>query len=318
MYKKSHNLTEEDYSLNVEDLTTDEVEFDLWDYVSPKDIDESTDDSKDSNSSEEFDSNKKQFDSHEEFNSWYRELLEEKESFKKSKEGSMSNNNVTVTHHGYGEQGHSVQHGFAMQTQSSKPAIAYSIENVEFLGTAKHYLDDITIYPTDLIINLTGIKYIPKPPKPFIKEVPLWLDIKPELDNLITVPPHQLLLDWTDFGAPPDRIGIDFWEKILDGIDAQGIKRVICCCVGGYGRTGTALAAFLLASNVISEPEDAIKFIKENYREKAIESKSQELYLWNLVYTEEEILNEKKSDEPIKAGNLLPDSGYVETKKKIK
>lgn len=49
-------------------------------------------------------------------------------------------------------------------------------------------------------------------------------------------------------------------------------KTVHCGCIGGHGRTGTFLAALV---KFMRNETDAIKFVRDNYCEKAVESQSQ-------------------------------------------
>jgi hypothetical protein len=48
-------------------------------------------------------------------------------------------------------------------------------------------------------------------------------------------------------------------------------RKVHCGCIGGHGRTGTFLAALVSDFGV----EDAVTYVRENYCQKAVESKSQ-------------------------------------------
>lgn len=251
---------------------------------------------------------------------WFQEYLKQREMEKIKGDSDMGNDwngskSSTGTHSysgsgtGTGTGGHSSS-GTSYQWTSHKPSLAFEHDGIQFIGTAKTYLDDIVLYDTDLIINCTGIKFVPRPAKPFIKEVPAWLDIQADTEGNAAKPPPQLLLDWTDFGVPPERIDLNFWESILEGAKRNDIDRIIVCCVGGSGRTGTALAALAIASGVtvgeddeaheLNEPDEAIVFIRKEYHDKAIENKAQELYIWNLVYTDEEIFGDKdqKKIEP--------------------
>ena len=82
-----------------------------------------------------------------------------------------------------------------------------------------------------------------------------------------------------DYGA-----AFNFWHEILTQAKDNGIKRIFCCCLAGQGRTGTALASLLLATEMVDEPDIAIEYIRKNYNNKAIESKDQEEYIFDLIY----------------------------------
>lgn len=88
--------------------------------------------------------------------------------------------------------------------------------------------------------------------------------------------PEILNLDWEDYGLPP--VGMRFWRTLLELIEG---KDVTVCCWGGHGRTGTAIASLMVADGV--PPTDAMRHIWKVYCEKAIETLSQENYLFELV-----------------------------------
>lgn len=160
-----------------------------------------------------------------------------------------------------------------------KPTFAFKAQGIEFWGVAKYNLDDIDLGPSDLIVNCTGTLYTIKP---FVSKIPNWLKLPAGMEQI----PDQLLLEWKDMGAPPDNIRLDFWESIIEQSLERGVERIICCCGAGQGRTGTALAAFLLATGATSDPELAISYIRGTYSNKSIETKSQEHYLFELIYPE--------------------------------
>lgn len=187
---------------------------------------------------------------------------------------------------------------------SNEPTKAFVAHGIEFWGTPKSGLDKVMFKEGDLIINCTGHAWTPKkptPPKNFAKTSPEWLTL-PEIP-LSDPKPHnngelaqQLLLDWPDMSPPPEAADLDFWGEIFAQAGENGITRIICCCQAGQGRTGTALSAFLLATGAFDEPDMAIDYIRENYNKKAVETKGQEKYLFDLIYeTVEEDDNEESS-----------------------
>lgn len=175
---------------------------------------------------------------------------------------------------------------------SAKPKLAFTAHGMQFWGSPKHKLDDVIFEDGDLIINCTGTKWKPKaPPVPkiFAKETPEWMQLPEVL--LTPTKPHnygeraqQLLLDWPDMKTPPEEADLDFWITILEQAKSNGIKRVIACCTAGQGRTGTALSALLLACGAVDEPDLAIDYIRDNYNDKAVETKPQEEYIFGLIY----------------------------------
>lgn len=88
-------------------------------------------------------------------------------------------------------------------------------------------------------------------------------------------------IDWTD-GSVPDMTE-EYWrsilqdlEKLRSSLDKDSLN-VLVCCVGGHGRTGTALA--ILAALAGVAPEDPAGFIHEKYCCRAIETRSQCRYI---------------------------------------
>lgn len=74
-----------------------------------------------------------------------------------------------------------------------------------------------------------------------------------------------------DYRAPSNH---DSFKKMIEWI-AQEIKsgkKVHIGCIGGHGRTGTVLSALVAYMNVSTDP---IKYVRENYCKKAVESQEQ-------------------------------------------
>lgn len=88
-----------------------------------------------------------------------------------------------------------------------------------------------------------------------------------------------MFLPWQDYGLPkvPD-------SQIVQGITmslemAKRGYRVEVGCIGGHGRTGTALAMMATLCGV--KPDEAVKWVRENYCKHAVETEQQEwLPLW--------------------------------------
>jgi hypothetical protein len=95
----------------------------------------------------------------------------------------------------------------------------------------------------------------------------------------------EMALPWTH--------GVEFTYRIKDGAAPGNPKnfkklvewvadrlyegdKVFCGCIGGHGRTGTFLAALVAH---MSGEKDAIKYVRDNYCKKAVESESQVNFL---------------------------------------
>jgi len=87
-------------------------------------------------------------------------------------------------------------------------------------------------------------------------------------ENVISIP-------WADMKAPPLRFG--FWRDLLRMLPRN--STLLITCIGSHGRTGTAMAALLLAANPGMTAAKAIKTVKEKHCSAAIETKAQEEYL---------------------------------------
>ena len=84
--------------------------------------------------------------------------------------------------------------------------------------------------------------------------------------------PHEHL-DWPDFGVPED---LDALRRALtDLLDrARNGERVEVGCLGGHGRTGTALACLAVLTG--TPANDAVAWVRTNYCSKAVETDAQE------------------------------------------
>jgi hypothetical protein len=83
-------------------------------------------------------------------------------------------------------------------------------------------------------------------------------------------------LDWPDFGVPSDSVPVvAALRSLLER--ARGGDRVELGCLGGHGRTGTALACLAILSGV--PPSEAVTWVRENYCSNAVESRQQEAFV---------------------------------------
>ncbi len=98
-----------------------------------------------------------------------------------------------------------------------------------------------------------------------------------------TAKPVYIRLDWPDGSAP--KVGLAFWRALWaslpQGTDDDPAK-IQVCCVGGHGRTGTCLAAFLIAV-VGRSRANAVNFVRYAHCTNAVETESQITYLLELA-----------------------------------
>lgn len=93
--------------------------------------------------------------------------------------------------------------------------------------------------------------------------------------------PVYVRLDWPDMGIPKGNIGVAFWRAVWNllptGTEGQPAK-IIVNCMGGHGRTGTALSALLICNGGYSWA-DAVNYVRLHHCTNAVESNSQIDYL---------------------------------------
>ncbi|MBB2890728.1 protein-tyrosine phosphatase family protein [Flexivirga oryzae] len=82
-------------------------------------------------------------------------------------------------------------------------------------------------------------------------------------------------VDWPDFGVPTDPEDADLalaeaWRRAAD-------ERVEVACMGGLGRTGTALACLTILDGLPAA--DAIAYVRAHYEHGAIETPGQAAYV---------------------------------------
>jgi hypothetical protein len=87
--------------------------------------------------------------------------------------------------------------------------------------------------------------------------------------------PHDHL-DWPDFGVPGDRAPV---VSALSSLRerARGGERVELGCLGGHGRTGTALACVAILCGL--PRDDGVGWVRANYCTDAVESGPQEAFV---------------------------------------
>ncbi|WP_329409682.1 protein phosphatase [Streptomyces sp. NBC_00704] len=82
-------------------------------------------------------------------------------------------------------------------------------------------------------------------------------------------------LRWPDFRLPADRR--DARAALTEAWRRAAGERVEIACHGGRGRTGTALACLAVLDGV--PPERAVRFVRDNYHPRAVETPWQRGYV---------------------------------------
>ena len=80
---------------------------------------------------------------------------------------------------------------------------------------------------------------------------------------------------WRDFSLPADPAVLR--ESLVEALARAADERVEVACRGGTGRTGTALACLAVLDGV--PPDEAIDYVRDRYRPRAVETKAQAAFV---------------------------------------
>lgn len=95
----------------------------------------------------------------------------------------------------------------------------------------------------------------------------------------------EIQLDWPDYGVIS--MPREFWVRLLEYLEKNRLKMVVFC-LGGHGRTGTAIAIMMgLALGYTAE--QAINWVRRHYCFSAIETPGQEAYIKRMLESPEVI-----------------------------
>jgi hypothetical protein len=88
--------------------------------------------------------------------------------------------------------------------------------------------------------------------------------------------PHAHV-DWPDFGIPADRAAM--LEALADVVTRAGAGEVVeLGCLGGHGRTGTALACLAVLAG-LADDQDPVEWVRSTYCERAVETDEQAAFV---------------------------------------
>jgi len=165
---------------------------------------------------------------------------------------------------------------------------AFELDGVHYFGGSESKVAN-GFFDQDkwMVVSLLG--------KSYNTSSPLWCKL-PNWFNLLrpyTMAP-QISIDWPDMGIPPLRPG--FWNRIAALAKQEGFTNVLFYCIGGHGRTGTALCSVLVECAELT-PKDAITYVRKMYCKEAVESPAQTGYLEALHKYTNQAQKQKKSDK---------------------
>jgi protein-tyrosine phosphatase len=80
---------------------------------------------------------------------------------------------------------------------------------------------------------------------------------------------------WRDFSVPADPAQLR--DQLVELLDRSADERVEVACLGGTGRTGTALACLAVLDGVPAD--EAVDFVRRRYRARAVETGAQAAFV---------------------------------------
>jgi hypothetical protein len=89
----------------------------------------------------------------------------------------------------------------------------------------------------------------------------------------------EIQLDWPDYGTI--NMPKEFWIKLIEYLE-KNQYRMLVFCLGGHGRTGTALAV-LMGLSIGYSADQAITWLRRNYCHSAVETVGQENYVRSML-----------------------------------
>ena len=99
--------------------------------------------------------------------------------------------------------------------------------------------------------------------------------------------PKLVIIDWPDYGIPSN-ITHEFWPTLVEDFKTNGVKTVLCSCMGGHGRTGVQLS--ILAHLMIPESNrtwkdasELVLYIRDSYCNHAVEGINQQKYIADVL-----------------------------------
>jgi protein-tyrosine phosphatase len=128
----------------------------------------------------------------------------------------------------------------------------------------------------DVLVDLTAGKWVHK-----VESSGVWSGDFGALNDYIEKECEYIGMDWPDGSAPPMPIG--FFKEIVDACTAKAEREdrdinLVFACMGGHGRTGSALAAVLIACKGYTAAK-AIEYVREHHCTKACETSVQMAWL---------------------------------------
>ncbi|HWP59500.1 MAG TPA: hypothetical protein VNL14_16530 [Candidatus Acidoferrales bacterium] len=153
------------------------------------------------------------------------------------------------------------------------PTLICSLEGVQIYGASKSKVsyEELARVKADLLVNLTGYSVYSR--NKILKAGRRWASLQRHFEQDRV---EEIIIDWPDMGVI--NAGRQFWADFFQLLKQNGYKNVVFFCIGGHGRTGTAVGSLMTVALDIHGGK-AIKAIRSGYCKKAIESRTQEDYV---------------------------------------
>lgn len=160
-----------------------------------------------------------------------------------------------------------------------QPTLVFKVGDLEVFGASECHVTRQAASHFDLVVNLTGHRKF-KTGASMIQAPRKWAFLRRYLAD---APLEELVFDWKDQGVFP--VGRDFWINFLEQLKRDDYRKILFFCVGGHGRTGSAIGCLMTVALDIHGGQ-AIRRIKDGYCKKAIETKGQEEYVRSMTQKE--------------------------------
>lgn len=157
-----------------------------------------------------------------------------------------------------------------------RPTLIFKVGNLEVHGASEMYVQASSVRGFDLVVSLLGRRRFSEAGN-LIRGPRKWAFLRRFTSRAIV---EELVLDWKDQDSFP--VGRDFWVAFYEALRDGGYKKILFYCMGGHGRTGTAVGCLMTVALNIHGGR-AVKEIRDNYCKSAIETRKQEDYVRSMT-----------------------------------
>lgn len=101
-----------------------------------------------------------------------------------------------------------------------------------------------------------------------------------EITHIRPIP--TLDIDWADYQTP-DQLTKEWWTRLVARLSLIGPCKVAINCMGGHGRTGTALAIMAVLSGNVPKGACPVGWVRDRYCDEVVESYTQTKYIEDIT-----------------------------------